>query len=143
MDNFNNKYIFVTDAKVIESPYSYMELHQMTWSNPYVVLDHNKEPIDMTVLSKRIDVGRCYCNNRGQTVFLGIDDEVNDLLGLPFDEFGQMDSDLKYFRDKFYETEKLVNGVKSRRDYYRERLKTFNKLGFFKKLMFLLKNHNV
>jgi len=101
---------------------------------PYHTIRYNSPQTDrMIEVTSEMVHGSVFTNVNGESIIIGMAEDVKKYIGLPFEAF---DNQLK----KLETAQITISQLKIRRDTYKKRLHNFNNLNFFKKVLFLIKN---
>lgn len=86
----NRKMLLIESIKYVEVDNDVWPIHSFSPPNYYNNLD---EPVEESVVREMV-TGRRFVNSRGVEICVGISEEVQNLIGLPFEVFNNMEKEV-------------------------------------------------
>ena len=86
----NRKMLLIESIKYIEVENDVWPIHSFTAPRYY---NNHDEPVEESVVHEMV-TGRRFVNSHGVEICVGISEEVQNLIGLPFEVFNNMETEL-------------------------------------------------
>ena len=121
--------ICITEIKTVDVDRNFIQITRME-NIPAVAPIVGSDQEDYAEVKIEMVHGREFINQNGQRVCIGMTQQVQDLIGLPFDAFNNMEKEL----ESNYVT---ISQLHSRSTMYQKKTEEYEQASFFKRLQYL------
>ena len=122
--------ILVKSIEIMEVSDNFVYEIYEKMGNPHISYNERESLETKLKLTREIIKGQRFINKRGESVYIGMTKEVQDILGLPFHVF----NDLTNFNRKLQK--QLDTLIKDKKDL-ELKIKNFENIGFLRRLKYL------
>lgn len=123
----------ITKIEVVNVPEDKLDLYYCNDPFANVLPIEGTYPVEYAEVKREHVNGKIFINNRHEEICIGMSKQVQDLIGLPFEVYDNMNKEIKSLSGNYNYVNKLYKKLDIE-------LEKYKKLTFFKRLKFLFTN---